>query len=97
MCLYVVSNIFFLDFESWITGVCSLYVVLCVILHTMWLGNNLQLLCILLVSILCLSAIRTMSDFENQTHKQVRPLVKKVCLILDLSSEVMCIMVGIVV
>ena len=33
---------------------------LCVILHTMWLGNSFQLLCILPFGILCLSAIRMM-------------------------------------
>ena len=33
---------------------------LCVILHTIWSGKSLQLLCILSVGILCLSAIRIM-------------------------------------
>ena len=33
---------------------------LCVILHTMWSGKSLQLLCILRFCILCLSAIRMM-------------------------------------
>ena len=33
---------------------------LCVILHTMWSGKSLQLLCILPFGILCLSAIRIM-------------------------------------
>ena len=33
---------------------------LCVLLHIMWLGKSLQLLCILSFSILCLSAIRIM-------------------------------------
>ena len=33
---------------------------LCVILHTMWSGKNLQLLCILLFAMLCLSAISMM-------------------------------------
>ena len=33
---------------------------LCVILHTMWSGESLQLLCILPVGILCLSAIKIM-------------------------------------
>ena len=33
---------------------------LCVILHTMWSGNNLQLLCILPYAMLCLSAISMM-------------------------------------
>ena len=43
-------------FESWITGVCSLYV----ILHTMWSGKSLQLLCILPFGMLCLSAMSIM-------------------------------------
>ena len=43
-------------FESWITGVCSLGV----ILHNMWSGKSLQLLCILLFGMLCLSAISMM-------------------------------------
>ena len=33
---------------------------LCVILHTMWSGKSLKLLCILSFGILCLSAIRLM-------------------------------------
>ena len=33
---------------------------LCMIVHTMWSGKILQLLCILLFGILCLSAIRIM-------------------------------------
>ena len=33
---------------------------LCVILHTMWSGKSLQLLCILSFGLLCLSAIRMM-------------------------------------
>ena len=33
---------------------------LCVILHTMWSGKSLQLLCILPFGILCLSATRMM-------------------------------------
>ena len=33
---------------------------LCVILHTMWLGKSLQLLCILPYGMLCLSAISMM-------------------------------------
>ena len=33
---------------------------LCVILHTMWSGKSLQLLCILPFGILCLSAIKIM-------------------------------------
>ena len=32
----------------------------CVILHTMWSGKNVQLLCILLVGMLCLSVISMM-------------------------------------
>ena len=37
-------------------------VFLCVILHTMWSGKSLQLLCILPLSILCFSAIRMMFE-----------------------------------
>ena len=33
---------------------------LCVVLHTMWSGKSLQLLCILAFSMLCLSAINMM-------------------------------------
>ena len=33
---------------------------LCVILHTMWSGKSLQLLCILSIGMLCLSAISMM-------------------------------------
>ena len=33
---------------------------LCVIFHTMWSGKSMQLLCVLPVGILCLSAIRMM-------------------------------------
>ena len=33
---------------------------LCVILHTMWMGKSLQLLCILPFGMLCLSAVRMM-------------------------------------
>ena len=33
---------------------------LCVILHTMWSGKSLQLLCILPLGILCLSAMKMM-------------------------------------
>ena len=33
---------------------------LCVILHTIWMGNSLQLLCILYFSMLCLSDISVM-------------------------------------
>ena len=47
-------------FESWITGVFSPYVGLCMILHTMSLGKSLQLLCIWPFSMLCLSAISMM-------------------------------------
>ena len=41
-----------------ITGVCAPYC--CVILHTMWSGKSLQLLCILPFGMLCLSVISTM-------------------------------------
>ena len=46
--------------KSWITGVCSPYVVPRVILNTMWSGKSLQLLCILPFGMLCLSAISMM-------------------------------------
>ena len=60
MFLYVGSYLLVHEFESWITGVCSPYVVLCVILHTMWTGKRLKLLCILPFNMLCLSAISMM-------------------------------------
>ena len=44
------------SFKSWIT-VTLLMLFLCVILHTMWSGKSLQLLCILPFGMLCLSAI----------------------------------------
>ena len=50
----------FRSFENWITGVCSSYVFLCVILHTMSSGKSLQLLCIFPFGMLCLSAISMM-------------------------------------
>ena len=53
-------SLYLKEFESWITGVCSLMLFLCVILHTMWSGKSLQLLCILPFGILCLSAISMM-------------------------------------
>ena len=51
------------SFKSLIDGsqmfaLCMLF--LCVILHTMWSGNSLQLLCILPFGMLCLSAISRM-------------------------------------
>ena len=51
MFLYVGSYLLILEFESWITGVCSPYTVH-VILHTMWSGKSLKLLCILPFDIL---------------------------------------------
>ena len=45
--------------ESWITGV-LLTLFICVILHTMWSGESLQLLCILPFGMLGLSAINMM-------------------------------------
>ena len=47
------------SFKSWITGVCSPYVVI-VILHTMWSGKSLHVLYILPFGMLCLSAISMM-------------------------------------
>ena len=58
--LYVGSYLLVQEFESWITGVCTPYVIFCVILHTMSLGKILQLLCILPFGMLCLSAISMM-------------------------------------
>ena len=55
--LYVGSYLLILEFESWITGVCSPYVIFRVILHTMSSGMSLQSLCILPFGMLCLSAI----------------------------------------
>ena len=60
MFVYVGSNFLILEFESWITGVCSHHLISCVILHTMWSGKSLQVMCILPFGILCLSAIRMM-------------------------------------
>ena len=53
----------FSQFKSWGAGsqLFSLRMLfLCVILHTMWLGKSLQLLCILPFGMLCLSAISRM-------------------------------------
>ena len=58
--LYVGSDLLIQEFESWITGVCSAYVFLCLIVHTMSSGKSLQLLCILPFVMLCLSAISMM-------------------------------------
>ena len=63
MFLFVGSYLLIWEFESWITGVCSPYVVSFVILHTIWSGKSIQLLCILPFGMLCLSAIRLM--FKN--------------------------------
>ena len=43
MFLYVGSYLLIYEFESWITGVCSPYVFVCVcvILHAMWSGKSL--------------------------------------------------------
>ena len=60
MVLYVGSYLLIQEFESWIPGVCSPFVVSCEIVHTMWSGKSLQLLCILPFGVLCLSAIRMM-------------------------------------
>ena len=51
MFLYVGCYLLIYEFERWITCVCSPYVV------SMWSGKGLQLLCILPVGMLCLSAI----------------------------------------
>ena len=58
--LYVGSNLLIYEFENWITGVCFSLLFPCVILHTMSSGNSLQLLCIFLFGMLCLSAISMM-------------------------------------
>ena len=58
--LYVESHLLIYEFENWITGVCSFYLVFRVILHTMSLGKSLQLLCIFPFGMLCLSAISMM-------------------------------------
>ena len=48
-----------MSFESWITGVCSPYVIsLCDFAY--YTGKSLQLLCILPFGMLCLSAISMM-------------------------------------
>ena len=51
------------SFKSWRAGsqvFALLMLFTCVILHTMWSGKSLQLLCILPIGMLCLSAIRMM-------------------------------------
>ena len=48
---------------------------LCVILHTMWLGKSMQLLCILTFGILCLSSIRMMYVKKN---------ILAVCMLVDM-------------
>ena len=45
MCVYVGGNLLIQEFKSWI-------MFLCVILHIMWSGKSLQLLCILPFDIL---------------------------------------------
>ena len=57
--LYVGSYLLIYEFENWITGVFSSYVV-CVIMHTMSSGKSLQLLCSFPFGMLCLSAISMM-------------------------------------
>ena len=47
------------SFESWIKYA-ILMLLFCVILHNMWSGKSLQLLCILPFGMLCLSAISMM-------------------------------------
>ena len=58
--LYVGSYLLISEFESWITGVCSPYVVSLCDLHIMSSVKSLQLLCIFLFGMLCLSVIRMM-------------------------------------
>ena len=51
------------SFRSWRAGSQGfdlLMLFLCMILHTMWLGKSLHLVCILPLGILCLYAIRMM-------------------------------------
>ena len=56
--LYIGRYLLILEFENWITGVCSPYVIsLC---DTMSSGKSLQLLCILPFGMLCLSAVSMM-------------------------------------
>ena len=52
--LYVGSSLHIKEFQSWITGVSSHYVV------SLWSGKSLQLLCILPFGMVCLSAISMM-------------------------------------
>ena len=58
--LYVGSYLLIYEFESWITGVCSPYVISLSDFHTMSSGKSLQLLCILPFGIFCLSTISMM-------------------------------------
>ena len=60
MFLYVGSYLLISEFEGWITGVSLLMLFLCVILHNMWSGKIMQLLCILPFGMVCLSAISMM-------------------------------------
>ena len=58
--LYVENYLLIWEFESWITGVCSPYVIsLCDFTYYVF-GQELQLLCILPFGMLCLSAISMM-------------------------------------
>ena len=59
LCLYMLYSSFrSLRAGSQVFALLMLF--LCVILHTMWSGNSMQLICILLFGILCLPAIRMM-------------------------------------
>ena len=58
VCAEVVSSFKSLRAGSQVFALLMLF--LCVILHTMWSGRNLQLLCILPFGMLCLSAISMM-------------------------------------
>ena len=58
--LYVGSYLLIYEFESWITGICSPYVISLCDLHTMSSGKSLQLLCILPFGMLRVSAISIM-------------------------------------
>ena len=59
MFLYVGGYLLIYEFVSWITGA-LLLLFLCVLLHTMWSGKSLQVLCILPFGMMCLSAISMM-------------------------------------
>ena len=73
---------------------CALHVlIICVILNTMWLGNSLQLLCILPFGMLCLSAISMILNnvffVVSSIHTLVNLLYKKHYLYHDTQTQLL--------